>query len=112
DRFENRKGRLVKIYERAEAAYQMNLAGVALQTLLESNPDAFGAEGTRLQIELGLHTGRVREVSAWLDLDDEEEAVFRRQLGDARFSRIKAQLAGVRGDCAAAERMYAGLTAE
>lgn len=96
DRYENRKHRFTKVNERAADAHDLNLAGKALQVLMESNVSAFGAAGMQMQVELALMTGRLREVNHWVNVDGDEDE-FRSSLGEPTFSWVRARIAVCKG---------------
>src|SRR5262249_62361665 len=55
----------LRLLDRAMLAFQKGLAGKARDLLLESDVSAFGAQGTAMELELLLRTGRVKEVRDW-----------------------------------------------
>lgn len=105
---ENSKRRFPRVLSFAQEAFlNRNLGGKALQILLGSNLAAFGEEGARLQIELALSTGRVREVSKWFeDADDKEKglSVVLGRLGPFVYPWWRAMLAAATGDYAEADK--------
>jgi hypothetical protein len=54
-----------RVADRARAAAGRGLAGEARALLLESDVSAFGPEGTQLELELLLGTGRAEDVRDW-----------------------------------------------
>jgi hypothetical protein len=115
--FEKLEKKITKVDVRALQALRLGLAGRALEILLESNDAAFGDQGTRLQIELGLMTGRIRDVRNWLtDIDEREtadgtkltrEQIWRDRLGDFHYLWIETLLAAGTGDYATADKRLA-----
>jgi len=102
---ENSKHRNTRVLSLAqEALVNRNLGGKALQILLDSNLAAFGADGARLQIELALMTGRVREVKKWFEDTDDPEKGLDRVLGAFSYSWWRMMLAAVTGDYAEADK--------
>lgn len=101
DRFENMKHRLPTVLNKAERAFDLGLGGKALDILLDSNAAAFGEQGVRLQIELALNTGRVRDLRKWFD---EAEGNLRGPLGPFLFPWYSALLAAATGDYATADK--------
>ncbi len=55
----------LRIADRANLAARMNLNGLALETLLQSDISAFGIAGLKQQLELLARTGRARQVIEW-----------------------------------------------
>jgi hypothetical protein len=108
---------ITKVDQRALKALDMSLAGKALDILLESNDAAFGDQGTRLQLELGLMTGRIRDVHTWLtDIQEQvtsdkvpltPEQLWRNRLGDFSYLWISTLLAAGSGDYARADQCLA-----
>jgi len=110
DRFKNRKTRLVKVLDQANAALvESNLAEQALKILRDSDLAAFGNEGMRLQITLALHTGLVRDVRAWFNLDEEQEKNFIDKLGRDQHYQFKGLLAAAIGEYTAADQAFADI---
>ena len=56
---------MLRIADRANLAAQMNLNGLALEILLQSDISAFGIAGLKQQLELLARTGRARQVIEW-----------------------------------------------
>jgi tetratricopeptide (TPR) repeat protein len=56
----------LKVFERARLALSKGLAQKALDLLLSSDAVAFGSAGTKMELELLLATGRLKEVREWL----------------------------------------------
>src|SRR5262249_58792435 len=89
----------------ARVAQGAGLPGKALQVRLGSSYEDFGREGAVLQLQLLLHTGRVKEVREWME--PEQEAV----LLPANYRWLQAQLAAASGGYAQADGDLAVLTA-
>ena len=100
----NSKRRFPRVLSFAQEALNRNLGGKALQILLDSNLAAFGAEGARLQIELALLTGRVREVTRWFEDASDKEKGLDRVLGPFGYAWWRAMLAAATGDYERADR--------
>jgi tetratricopeptide (TPR) repeat protein len=96
-------GRL-RVLDRALLAREQGLAGKARDLLLESTEAAFGWQGTAMELELLLHTGRVQEVRQWtLDLSPKQKA----QLGLPAYHWLRARALAASGDYALAEEELA-----
>ena len=87
----------VPVADRAAMAARRGLAGKALALLLESDVAAFGAHGTKLEIELLLKTGQVHDVSLWMTPELEGS------LGSLSFHWLRAQALAAAGEYAAAD---------
>ncbi len=95
-----------RVADRARAALERGLAGDARALLLESDVSAFGAEGTQLELNLLLRTGRAADVRDWT------AAEFKGSLGAAGYHWVRAQALAALGDYAAADAELAELAAE
>lgn len=113
-KFENMRRRLTRVSTRAQEALKMNLAGKALEELLKSDAAGIGPEGTLMQLELGLMTGRLRDVKYWFDDTGEHDTKdedgkarpgLRSRLGKVGFCQLRAMLAAGMGDYATADKM-------
>lgn|GEM_PF-7063207 len=65
----------LRIFDRAQLALELGLAGTALETLLTSDISAFGAPGMQMEIQLLLFTGGARQVRDWTggeELDNQD----------------------------------------
>jgi tetratricopeptide (TPR) repeat protein len=83
--------------DRAFQAFQNNLAGKALDVLLESDRAAFGDEGMELELELLLGVGRAHDVVKWLSPEHE------RDLGALQFHWLLVRAFAATGDYTRAE---------
>jgi hypothetical protein len=83
--------------ERAALALQKGLAGKARDLLLESDITNFGAEGTLLELDLLLKTGRPKEVWRWTSPDHAAA------LGPGPYHWLRAQAQAASGNYAEAE---------
>src|SRR5262249_39109497 len=92
-----------RVLERAVLALQNGLAGKARDMLLESDVSTFGAEGTALELELLLRTGRAREVREWAGAEQEEAG------GTPSYRLLRAEALGAVGDYALAEAEFVEL---
>jgi tetratricopeptide (TPR) repeat protein len=70
DRFEINASNL-KVFDRANLAGRLGLAGKALETLLESDVSAFGTEGMDMELKLLLLTGNAEKVRLWMHEEQE-----------------------------------------
>ncbi len=106
DRFEVRSAGMPP-YNKAETAWlEYGLAGKALSILLSSEVAAFGREGMALELELLLHTGRVKEVREWPDPEGARDF-----LGAIPYLEIKVQLEAASGNYQQADEDLAELAA-
>ncbi len=101
DKYEIQRQRLTAVDERASQAHQMSLAGKALEELLKSDYAGIGPRGMRLQIELALMMGRVRDVKFWFQ--DNGEDTMRARLGNFNYHWLSTLLAAGLGDYDAAD---------
>ncbi len=108
----NRKSRRAKVLHHANDALEMNLPERALKILRGSDVAEFGEEGMRMQIDLALHMGLVRDVHTWFDLDEEQEKIFITKLTRQHYYRFKALLAAATGEYAAADQYLGKLEEE
>jgi hypothetical protein len=92
-----------RVADRAQAAVQRGLAGEARAILLESDVSAFGSEGTALELDLLLRTGRAEDVRDW------SAAELEGALGAARYHWLRTQALAALGDYAAADAELTGL---
>jgi hypothetical protein len=96
----------LRVGERALLAREQGLAGKARDLLLESAEAAFGRQGTALELELLLQTGRVQEVREWtLELTPKQKA----DLGMPAYYWLRARALAASGDYAQAEEELAQL---
>jgi hypothetical protein len=95
-----------RVADRARAAVEHGLAGAARALLLESDVSAFGAEGTELELDLLLRTGRADEVRDW------SASELKGSLGAVRYHWLRAQALAAGGDYAAADTELAELAGE
>jgi hypothetical protein len=102
NRFNSAARNLPGVLARAVLALDYNLAGQALAILMASNQAVFGVDGTRLQIELALMAGRVRDVKSWFD--DIGEKDLRERLEPFRYHWFATLLAASLGDYEGADR--------
>jgi hypothetical protein len=75
----------------------MGLAGRARDLLLESNIAAFGAQGTALELELLLKTGRARQIVEWVDTEHES------MLGKQHYHLVRTMALAALGDYGVAQ---------
>ncbi|MFO0878124.1 MAG: hypothetical protein U0840_12305 [Gemmataceae bacterium] len=87
----------------AREARSAGLYELALQTLLKSDASEFGAEGSRLELDLLLWTGRLNDVRAWAIPE------LRESLGDVAYLEVQARLAASEGHYAQAEQQLSEL---
>jgi tetratricopeptide (TPR) repeat protein len=93
DKFEVKSAGM-PVFNKAEAAWaEYGLAGKALSILLASDVASFGREGMGLELELLLHTGRVKDVREWPDPDAAKD-----YLGKEQFVEMQLQLDAASGD--------------
>jgi tetratricopeptide (TPR) repeat protein len=85
-----------RVADRAQAALRRGLAGEARALLLESDVSAFGQEGTRLELELLLRTGRPEDVRNWA------AAEVKDALGAIGYHWLRTQALAALGEYAAA----------
>jgi hypothetical protein len=85
------------VRDRARLAARHGLSRKALELLLGANPAIFGNEGTLMQLELMLGSGRAYEVRAWLEPGHEAA------LGFTTFHSFQAWAAAACGDYAWAD---------
>ena len=99
----------LRIADRANLAAQMNLNGLALEILLQSDISAFGIAGLKQQLELLARTGRARQV---IELSSPEQ---RDVVGVRSYHWLRAQAFAGLGDYTSADAeilLIAGGTAE
>jgi tetratricopeptide (TPR) repeat protein len=93
DKFEVKSAGM-PVFEKAKTAWlEFGLAGKALSILLSSDLAAFGREGMALELELLLHTGRVKEVREWPD-----PAGAKDYLGAEQYLETRVQLEAASGN--------------
>ena len=93
DKFEVKSAGM-PIFNKAEAAWaDYGLAGKSLSLLLGSDVASFGREGMGLELELLLHTGRVKDVREWPDPEAAKD-----YLGAAQYREMQLQLDAASGD--------------
>jgi tetratricopeptide (TPR) repeat protein len=98
DRFEVKSAGMPP-FNKAETAWQeFGLAGKALSILLSSDVAAFGPEGMALELELLLHTGRVKDVREWPNPEGAKD-----YLGANTYREIQIQLEAASGNYQQAE---------
>jgi tetratricopeptide (TPR) repeat protein len=98
DKFEVKSAGM-PVFSKAETALiDFGLAGKALSILLSSELAAFGREGMALELELLLHTGRVKDVREWPDPEGARD-----YLGPAQYLEMQIQLEAASGNYAQAE---------
>lgn len=76
----------LRVFDRAQMAMELGLAGKALSTLLQSDIAAFGLPGMQMEIQLLLFSGAARQVRDWAEsepLDNQDEQ-------NLRWTRIQA----------------------
>jgi hypothetical protein len=95
-----------RVADRARAAVERGLAGEARAILLESDVSAFGAEGTELELDLLLRTGRADDVRDWT------AAESKGSLGTVRYHWLRTQALAALGEYAAADAELAELAGE
>jgi hypothetical protein len=95
-----------RVADRAQAALQRGLAGEARSLLLESDVSLFGAEGTELEVDLLLRTGRAGDVRDWT------AAELKGTLGGKGYHWLRAQALAALGEYAAADDELAELAKE
>jgi hypothetical protein len=95
-----------RVADRARAALQRGLAGQARAILLESDVSAFGAEGTELELELLLRTGRADDVRDWAASE------LKGSLEAASYHWLRAQALAAIGEYAAADAELVDLAGE
>jgi tetratricopeptide (TPR) repeat protein len=95
-----------RVAGRARAALERGLAGEARTLLLESDVSAFGAEGTELELNLLLRTGRAEDVRDWTGPDAEA------LLGPVVYHWLRTQALAAVGDYSAAEAELTELTGD
>jgi hypothetical protein len=78
--------------DRARQAAAQGLPGLALETLLQSDASEFGPEGSRLELDLLLLSGRVHDVRAWAVPE------LKGSLGAVSYHEILARLAAATGN--------------
>lgn len=102
NRYETRtRGRSQSPFLRAKQALELNLAGKALEILLDSNFASFGYEGVNLQLELAFRTGKAHQVKTWLDDLSQQEEQLRAgldQISPGNYARLRLFLALSSGD--------------
>jgi len=91
-----------RVFDRAQMAMEMGLAGVALNTLLSSDISAFGAQGMDLELQLLLFIGAAKQVRDWAG----PEAADNRDLQTYHWTRIQSlaalgQYGSARKECEA-----------
>lgn len=87
----------VREVDRAGSAVKRGLAGKARALLLASDVSAFGAEGTALELDLLLRTGRAADVRDWTSTE------FKGSLGAAGYHWLRTQALAAVGEYAAAD---------
>jgi tetratricopeptide (TPR) repeat protein len=98
DKFEVKSAGM-PVYTKAETAWQeFGLAGKALSILLSSDVASFGPEGMRMELELLLHTGRLKDVREWPDPEGAKD-----YLGATLYLEIQVQLEAASGNYQQAE---------
>jgi|GEM_PF-705775 tetratricopeptide (TPR) repeat protein/MFS family permease len=98
DKFEVRSAGM-PVYTKADTAWHdFGLAGKALSILLSSDVASFGPEGMAMELELLLHTGRVKDVRDWPNPEDAKDF-----LGPAVYLEIQVQLDAALGNYQSAE---------
>jgi hypothetical protein len=95
-----------RVADRARAALRRGLAGEARATLLESDVSAFGQEGTQLELELLLRTGRPEDVRSWA------AAELKDSLGAISYHWLRTQALAALGEYAAADAELTELAGE
>ncbi len=98
DRFEVKSAGM-PVFNKAEMAWmEFGLAGKALSILLSSDVAAFGRKGMALELELLLHTGRVKDVREWPDPQGAKD-----YLGAEPYLEMQVQLEAASGNYQLAE---------
>jgi tetratricopeptide (TPR) repeat protein len=97
------KGR--RVLDLAREAAAVGLPNRALDTLLKSDSSEFGPEGARLELDLLLWAGRVRDVRNWLDSGLENT------IGAVTYREIAACLAAATGNYRDASQQMRGVAA-
>jgi tetratricopeptide (TPR) repeat protein len=87
----------LRVFERAQLAFQKGLGGRARDLLLESDVAAFGPAGMAMELELLLRTGRAKEVVEWTGPEQASA------LQPAPYHLLRAQALAAVGDYAGAE---------
>jgi hypothetical protein len=95
-----------RVADRAQAAVARRLAGEARAILLESDVSAFGPEGTQLELELLLGTGRAEDVRDWA------AAELKGPLGAIGYHWRRARARAALGEYAAADAELLELAGE
>ncbi len=95
------------VFGKALKAHEMGLPGHALDLLLRSQYEVFGTEGARLELQLLLTAGRVKELLDWTEwFDPQQEA----KLGRFPFRWLQTQLAAALGNYAQADEQLQQLS--
>jgi hypothetical protein len=98
DKFEVKSAGM-PVFSKAETAWlDFGLAGKSLSILLASEVAAFGREGMALELELLLHTGRVKDVREWPDPEGAKD-----YLGAEKYLEMQIQLEAASGNYQQAE---------
>jgi tetratricopeptide (TPR) repeat protein len=93
DKFEVKSAGMPVFPKAATAWQEFGLPGKALTILLSSEVASFGREGMAMELELLLHTGRMKEVREWPDA-----AGARDYLGASPYLEVQVQLEAASGD--------------
>jgi hypothetical protein len=91
------------VLDRARLASQKGLARKARDMLLESDVSAFGKEGTKMELQLLLTTGRARDVRDWIGPE------FKAQLGALPYHWLQIQALAADGDYARLQDEFAAM---